>query len=136
MPIQPIPIQFLGRHSLRSRDPTSTFTRTTGTLERLIHLPLRTGIKESQRIASLERLVVHDTHLHAGHVEDERGRARVVAVDQVRVEFDVGVPSRLDAGVGLGARGGAGDGGEDGARGEIDERVGAAAEGFEAAVYA
>lgn len=46
------------------------------------------------------------------------------------------VASGLDAGVGFAAGAGACDGGEDGARGEVDERVGAAAKGFGAAIDA
>ena len=136
VPIQPIPLQFLIRHSLRPRNPPATLFRPAGTLEWLIHLPLGTGVKEGQGITSPQGLVVDDAHLHAGHVEDERGVARVVAEDQVGVQLDVGVAAGLDAGVPLGAGGGAGDWGEDRPRWERDERVGTAAEGFGATVHA
>lgn len=131
MRIQPVSLDRISSHLSRTRDPTpaDALPSTTRALERLVHLPLGAGIEESEGVTLVQRTVVDDADLHAGHVEDEGGVAGVVAVDEVGVELDVGVAAGLDARVGLFGGGGRGDFGEEGAGGEGDERDGAAAEG-------
>lgn len=71
--IKPIPIQLFGGHGLGPGDPASAdpVTCPAGTLECLVHIPLGAGVEEGERITCLQRLVVHDPHLHAAHVEDQ-----------------------------------------------------------------
>lgn len=71
--IEPVPIQLVGGHRLGSGDPASAnpVTCPAGTLEWLVHIPLGAGVEESEGITCLQRMVVHDPHLHATHVEDQ-----------------------------------------------------------------
>lgn len=132
--VHPILAQCLGRHVRGTTDPAFALLRTAGALERLVHVPLGTGVEEGEGIADAQRLLIDDAHLHATHVEDEAGGAGVVAEDEVGVQLDVAVATGLDAGVGLFGGGGADDLGEEGAGGEVDQSSGAAAEGFDAAI--
>lgn len=121
VPVQPVSLQCLAFHAGRTTDPTLALLCPAGALKWLIHLPLGAGVEEGERIAGLQWLVIDHAHFHAAHVEDETGRAGMVAIDKVRVEVDMAVATYLDARVGLLGRGGAGDLGEQGAGGEIDE---------------
>lgn len=132
--VQPVPLQGLRGHAGGTTDPPLALLCPTGALKRLIHVPLGAGVEESEGVADLQWLFVDHAHFHATHVEHETGRTGVVAKDQVRVELDVAVATSLDAGVGLLGRGGAGDLGEEGARGEIDEGLGATGECLGAAI--
>jgi len=136
MRIQPVPLQRLLTHILGPRDPSQTFSlpRTTSTLKRLSHIPLRTGIKERKRVPLLQRPVVHNSDFHVVHIEDERRRAGVVDEDEVGVELDVGVWAGLHGGVGFGGRGCSSDLGEQGASGKVGLGDCGAGEGFGAAV--
>lgn len=73
MAIKPIPIQLFGGHGLGPGDPTSAdpVPCPAGTLECLVHLPLGAGVEEGERITCLQRMVIHDPHFHAAHVEDQ-----------------------------------------------------------------
>lgn len=132
--VQPVFMQHFRLHRLGPGDPAPALLRTAGTLEGLVHLPLGTGVEEGEGVALLQGPVIHDANLHARHVEDQRGRARVIAEDQVGIELDVGVAAGLHAGVGLDARSGRGDFGKECAGGQIDEGNGAAAKGLGTAI--
>lgn len=134
MPVQPVPLQGFRGHAGRTTDPPLALLRPTGTLKGLIHVPLGAGVEEGKCVADFQWLLVDHAHFHAGHIEDETGRAGMVTEDQVRVELDVAIAAGLDAGVGPLGRGGAGDLGEERARGEFDEGLGAAGECLGAAV--
>lgn len=119
--VQPVPLESLSPHPLRSLDKPFTFlARPAGTLERLVHLPFRARVEERQLIALLQRTVVHDADFHLAHVEIERRVAGVVAVDEVRIELDVGIARHLDGCVRFGGRSGSGDFGEQRARWQRD----------------
>lgn len=136
--IEPVALQFLCGHGLGPRDPASadSFTCSAGTLECLIHVPLGAGVEEGEGVAGLQWPIIHDAHLHTAHIEVQGGCARVVTVDQVGIELNVGVGASLHAGVCFRAGSGRGDLGEDSPRGEINKRVSPASEGFGAAVDA
>ena len=74
--IKPVPVQLVG-HVLGPGDPASAdpVPCPAGTLECLVHVPLGAGVEEGEGIACLQRTVVHNTHLHAAHVENQRWRA-------------------------------------------------------------
>lgn len=136
--IEPVSVQLIIGHSLGSRDPASagSITRPAGALESLVHLPLGAGVEEGESVACLEGTVVRDAHFHATHVEVQRRCAGVIAEDQVGIKLDVAVWTRLHAGVGLLAGCSRGDLGEEGTRGEVDERSGPTSKGFGASVDA
>lgn len=134
--IQPISLQLLSRHVLGSVNPSFAVVRTAIALERLIHLPLRAGVKEGHGLAFPERPVVHHPDFHLGHVEHHGRTARVVAVDEVGVELNVLGAVDLHRGVSLlRDDAGTGDAGEQGARGQGDARDGTGCEGLVAALH-
>lgn len=133
--IQPISLPILLLQILRPRNPPLTNpVLPTNTLKRLNHLPLRARVEEAEHVTLAQRPVPHHAHLHAVHVEDERGVAGVVDKDEVGVELDVRGAAGLHGGVGFCGGGCGGNFGEDGAGGEVDEGDGRAGEGFGAAV--
>ena len=56
--------------------------------EWLMHIPLGAGIEEGQSVASLQWPVVGKPDLELAHVQNQGWMARMVAEDEVGVEFD------------------------------------------------
>jgi len=137
MRTQPVPAQLFNTHILGPRNPSQTFPlpRTTSTVKRLSHIPLRTRVKERKRLPLLQRPIVHNPDLHFVHIEDERRRAGVVNEDEVGVELDMCVRAGLHGGVGFGGWGCGGNFGEEGTGREVGLGDGGAGEGFGTAMH-
>ena len=58
------------------------------TREGFLHVPFGTGIEEGQSIPSLQWFVVGNPDLEFGHVEQQGWTARMIAEDEVGVQFD------------------------------------------------
>lgn len=131
MLIQPILLKQGWFDIARSRNHTQALTtHSTLTLEGLHHRPLGAGVKESEFVADGKRPVVRHSYLEAGHVEDQGGLARMVAVNQIRVQFNPGVGTIGHGGIGgLGGGRGSGDFGEEGSCRESNEGASRGLEG-------
>ena len=113
MLIQPILLKQGWFDIARSRDYAQALAAPTLALEGLRHRPLADGVEPSEFVADGKRPVINHANLEASHVEDQGGLARVVAVDQVGVEFNAGVGTIGHGGIGgLGGGRGGGDFGE------------------------
>lgn len=120
--IQPVSLQFLLGHVLGAGNPSSAdlVPSAAVAVEGLIHLPFRARVEEREGVTFLQRPVVHDTHFHLAHVENERRVAGMVAEDQVRVQLDVRVGSCLHRCIRFLCWRGRRDLGEEGACGQVD----------------
>ncbi|KAL8795217.1 MAG: hypothetical protein Q9195_002228 [Heterodermia aff. obscurata] len=92
MIIEPRSLQECGARMLGSRDSntTSISAAVFGALARewLIHIPFGAGIEEGQSVPSLQWSIVGNPDLELAHVEHQGWTARMVAEDEVGVEFD------------------------------------------------
>lgn len=133
--VQPVLAQRRGVHARGAGDPTLAAPAggAARAAERLRHLPLGARVEEGEVVADGEGAVAGDADLEAGHVELQARRARVVAVEQVAVQLDVGVARGLHGRVGPAVRRGRRrDVREVRARREGDEGDGAGGEGCRA----
>ena len=107
---QPVPLQHLSGRLLRAVDPAETLAGAARAAKGLRHLPLGAGIEEAQLLAGGDGAGAPDLQRtgdgsprRAGQAvcrqrrrdEAHVGVARVVAVEQVGVELDVGVAGCL-----------------------------------------
>lgn len=100
-------LQLLRLHIPRAADPSFTAAASTEAVERLGHGVFSRGVEEGEFLPDFEPFWSgHDDEV--GGVEDEGGVARVVDVEEVRVEVEVGVDPALDSSIGWGGGGGAG----------------------------
>ena len=116
MLIQPILLEQGWFDIARSRNHAQALTvHSTLALEGLHHRPLGAGVEEAEFVTDRKRSVVSHADLEAGHVEDQGRLARMVAVNQVGVEFNTGIGTIGHGGIsGLGGGRGSGDFGEHG----------------------
>ena len=117
---QPVLIQHIHAHILRTRNLPPTFLLSAETIKRLAHLPLGAWVKECQFIPLAQptlQVGVHP-HLPRAHVEDQRRCAAVIDVHQVAVQLNVECFARLHRRVGAFGGCWVGDAREDGAWGE------------------
>ena len=130
MLIQPIPLKQSWFDIARSRDYAQALAAPTLALEGLRHRPLADGVEPSEFVADGKRPVINHANLEASHVEDQGGLARMVAVNQIRVQFNPGVGTIGHGGIGgLGGGRGSGDFGEEGSCRESNEGASRGLEG-------
>jgi hypothetical protein len=106
MPPHPISLQPLPPYFPRTPNQALTPLTLTQALKRLTHFPLRARVKKRQLLALLDAFFAN-TDFPALHIEHDTGVARMVDVDEIAIEFNVEVATRLDGTVchGCGCRG-------------------------------
>lgn len=63
-------------------------------------MPLGGWIEECESIPSVKVSVVRNTNFEAAHVENQAGVAGMVAVHQIRIEFDARIQTPGNGGIG------------------------------------
>lgn len=100
MLIQPDLLQQCGARMLGSCYPGTAVSRAFAR-EWLMHIPLGAGIEEGQSVPSFHWSVVGDPDLEFARVENQGWTARMVAEDEVGIEFEAAaVPVILHRGPG------------------------------------
>ncbi|TLS30685.1 hypothetical protein PpBr36_03167 [Pyricularia pennisetigena] len=97
-PVEPDALEVRGRHRLGARDGAAARGGAAQAGKGLGHVPLGGRVEEGQLLSGPYPLGP-DQDGQVGRVEDERGVARVIDVQQVAVEVQVPVPADLHRGV-------------------------------------
>jgi len=93
-------------HVLGARDLAEACWGSAEAVEGLVHVPFSRGVEECKLVTNLQALWSSDDGLGA-HVEDERWLARMVNVDEIRIEVHVRINTHLDSGISRLVSGGA-----------------------------